>query len=146
MIICPFGIYCNQRTNKKGQPSNVCWHFFIDKCTEEKKIYEHSKPLVVGGPRPGLNLVSNQTGAPAHPQEDTEMNETCKICGGRFNSPFNDPNDDICPECRGEWSRNYQEEMSHEPPENEEPDTWSLDEQLHHFNRKVSTEEVKKHD
>lgn len=40
MAVCPFGRYCRYLSNKKWQPSNVCYYFFIGKCTEEQKIYE----------------------------------------------------------------------------------------------------------
>lgn len=40
MPVCPFGRYCPSLTNKKWQPNNVCYHFFIEKCTENEKLYE----------------------------------------------------------------------------------------------------------
>ena len=44
-------------------------------------------------------------------------NCVCKTCDQWFES--DDPDDDMCPPCRGEWMNNYQEELSHEPPEEE---------------------------
>ena len=42
-FVCPFGIYCPQGHNKRYQPNGVCFHFWVGKCTEEKKIYEPEK-------------------------------------------------------------------------------------------------------
>lgn len=40
-MVCPFGRRrCPYRTNKKWQPNNVCYWFFIKKCTEEHRMYE----------------------------------------------------------------------------------------------------------
>jgi len=38
--VCPFGRYCQYLTNKKWQPNPVCYHFFMEKCSEKKKLYE----------------------------------------------------------------------------------------------------------
>jgi len=40
MAVCPFCRYCPYLTNKKWQPNNVCYYFFIGKCTEAHKMYE----------------------------------------------------------------------------------------------------------
>lgn len=43
MTVCPFGRYCQYLSNKKWQPNDVCYYFFIGKCTEEHKMYEKTR-------------------------------------------------------------------------------------------------------
>ena len=44
MIVCPLGKKnCPHRTNKSHNPSNVCWWWFLEWCTEDH-IYDGKKP------------------------------------------------------------------------------------------------------
>ena len=43
--VCPFGKYCAYGHNKKIQPNNLCFYYWVEKCTETNRKYNQLSDL-----------------------------------------------------------------------------------------------------